>query len=73
MAIKCWYAAGGSLVTDDPIEGITGNLKSNQDFVRFYGGHPYLIAESMTRSAAERIAAALGLDFQQEEHNDGSH
>lgn len=57
----CWFGPGGALITDAPVEGLT-LAKMSPVQARFYGGS-YLIAESMSFSTAQRIAAALGLRF----------
>lgn len=69
--IKSWYAIGGALLTDKPVEGLTEDLmasgsltrKQNKEVTDFYGGR-YIIAESMSESAARKISDALGLDYQ---------
>ena len=56
------YGAGGALVCDAPIEGITQDLLTNEhgeEYAESYGGR-YFIAESMNKSAARRIAESLG-------------
>lgn len=56
------YGTGGALVCDVPIEGVTHDLGKDQpaiEVVDFYGGR-YFVAESMSKSAARKIAEALG-------------
>jgi len=51
------YGIGGAFMCDSPIEGITEEL--NDDNAKFYGAK-YMIGESMSRSAAEKIMLLLG-------------
>lgn len=60
--IKSWYATGGSLVCDAPIEGITVPL-SDEDCINFYTQRNF-IGESMRIEVAEVLSKALNLDFQ---------
>mgnify|MGYP001565500643 CR=1 FL=1 len=56
------YGAGGALVCDTEIPGVTHDLlKENDgdDTARFYGGR-YFIAESMMKSTAQKISELLG-------------
>lgn len=60
-----WYGAGGALVTDEPIEGITHDLSKRLDgeeAIAFYGRR-YFIGESMTELCAQRLCGALGLSY----------
>lgn len=52
------YSTGGSLMVDRAIPGVT---KYNSDISNavFYGGR-FFVAESMTETAAKRIAESLG-------------
>ena len=51
------YGIGGAFMCDSPIDGITEEL--NDDNTKFYGAR-YMIGESMSRSAAEKIMLLLG-------------
>lgn len=59
------YGAGGALVCDVPIEGVTQDLfavgepEAIDNSVQFYGGR-YFVAESMGKSTARKIAELLG-------------
>jgi hypothetical protein len=61
--IEFRYAAGGVLVCDVPIEGVTQDLtedrKFSKELMEFYGAR-YFVAESMTKGAAKRLAELLG-------------
>lgn len=59
--IRSWYGPGGGLVTDRQVPGISEEPLS-ADAASWYGG-PYLIAESMTESAAKEISTLLGLKY----------
>lgn len=61
MKAKSWYGWGGALVTDAEIIGVTQKLDT--EAAECYGGE-FFIAESMSVSAAEKISAVLGLDYQ---------
>lgn len=58
--IKFGYGAGGALVCDVPIEGVTQGL--DYDAEKYYGGR-FFIGESMTKGAAEKLAELLGGEF----------
>jgi len=57
-AKNAWYGPGGSLVADGEIECITQKIADK------YYGKPYFIAESMSKTTAIILAAALNLKFQ---------
>lgn len=59
--VSCWYGAGGALVTNDPVQGLS-NDPLDDDAARFYGGR-YMVAESMSEANAKTIAKALGLNY----------
>ncbi len=60
--IQCWYGPGGSLLTNDPVPGVTNYGEMDVDAQRYYGCR-YLICESLGISSAKVIAEALGLEF----------
>jgi hypothetical protein len=51
------YGRGGALVCDEEIEGVTQRLDDQS--AEYYGGR-YMVGESMSASAARRIAELLG-------------
>lgn len=51
------YGSGGALVCDVEIPGVTQQL--SDDTAKYYGGK-YMVGESITRSAARRLAILLG-------------
>jgi hypothetical protein len=56
------YGAGGALVCDVPIEGVTQDLMKDTRYgtsVEFYGGR-YFVGESITKSGARKLAELLG-------------
>lgn len=60
-----WYGSGGSLLTDEPIEGVTQDLMlmaTSEAAAEWYGPR-YFIGESMTEAGAEAICAGLGLAY----------
>jgi hypothetical protein len=59
--ICAWYSSGGALVTMEPAAGVTSDRLSAES-ASFYKGS-YLIAESMSQSAAKAIAESLGLAY----------
>lgn len=61
MKQKAWYAPGGALVMNAPIEGVTGPQMTGE--TRNYYGASYMIGESMTESGAKAVAESLGLEF----------
>lgn len=58
---RSWYGTCGVLMTDQPIPGVAEDPLTLEE-EEFYGA-PYLIAESMTESAAKEISALLGLEY----------
>lgn len=55
-----WYGPGGALVTMDEVPGVTTKL--DEGAAKYYHGS-YMIAESMSISAARTISDALGLYY----------
>jgi hypothetical protein len=62
------YGPGGALVCDDlpPTLAGAGIPLLSDDCQRYYGGR-YMVAESMSRGVAERIAEALGATLEPKE------
>ena len=58
---RSWYSTCGALMTDQPIPGVAEDPLTLEE-EEFYGA-PYLIAESMTESAAKKISSLLGLEY----------
>ncbi len=58
---RSWYGPGGGLVTDRPVPRISEEPLSAAA-ASWYGG-PYLLAESMTESAAKEFSALLGFKY----------
>ena len=62
-----WSGPGGALMCDEPIAEVTQDLQETPvteysnpaDTMKYYGGR-YMVGETIKRSAARRIAAALG-------------
>ena len=57
-----FHYQSGALTCKEPIPGVTQELE--KETAEFYGG-PYFIAESMSKSAAARIAEALGGELEE--------
>lgn len=57
------YGAGGALVCDEEIDGVTQKL--DDDAARYYGAM-FMVGESMQLGAARRIAELLGGSFADE-------
>lgn len=58
--MKLFYGVGGSLLSDEEIEGVTQELLSGGGSSREYYGHRFFICESMTEKAAQKFAELLG-------------
>lgn len=58
-----WYGSGGSLLTDEPIDGVTQDLMATSEAAAEWYGRRYFIGESMTEAGAKAICAGLGLAY----------
>jgi hypothetical protein len=59
--VRAWIGPGGALMVDREVPGLTGP-RLDESAAAHYGGQ-WMVAESLSASAAERIAAALGWLF----------
>jgi hypothetical protein len=61
--IRAWYSTGGSLMVSHPIEGVTQDLSQTsidiESSMTYYQGR-FFVCETIRRTAAERIACAMG-------------
>lgn len=59
--VRAWLGMGGALLLDRQVPGLTGPRLERLP-AGFYGGE-WFVCESLSESAAERIAEALGFTF----------
>lgn len=55
-----WVESSGALMVSREIEGVTQKL--NPDAAEYYGGK-FFVCETIRKSAAKKIAAAMGWEF----------
>ncbi len=63
LSARFWRGSCGALLCDRAVEGLTTELDAEN--ARCYGGR-WMVGESMSDSAAQRIAAALGGEWVEE-------
>lgn len=61
MKIQAWYGPQGSLVTNEPVAGLTGPRLSIT-LQEYYKG-TYLIGTAMTEAAAKTVCRYCGLEY----------
>jgi hypothetical protein len=67
MTVKAWYSSSGSLMISEHIPGVTQEL--NDETSRFYQGK-HFVCETIMKSAAKRLAEAMGWEWSKEPVND---
>lgn len=58
--ITAWVGSAGELMVSREIEGVTQTL--GPDAAEYYGGK-FFVCETIRKSAAKKIAAAMGWEF----------
>lgn len=58
--ITAWVESSGALMVNREIEGVTQKL--NPDAAEYYGGK-FFVCENIRKSAAKKIATAMGWEF----------